>query len=259
MAVAHYGSVNAAWGTGDLSVSFDVGTGDDRCLVVGLGNLASWGQVVSSVTYAGVALTQLASIDDNNANDQASLDVWILLNPTSGTNTLVAVTNGTNWRATAIAATGVYQVDGVRASESSTGQGHDYTISIASSADDYMYSFWHSVKNNGWSHNTAGTELYDSFGFSSVRQDTAGNPGTEQGGTSHSNGCHFGLSLWPPQNINVDVSGNPAIVASSAAIGSVDDGNITLSNITPAVVVASATMGAVLIKEPIRADMTLFN
>ena len=258
MAVTHYGSVNTNWGIGSMSVSFDVGSNDNRVLIVGMGNRSSWGQDVSSVSYGGSALAQLTSLADNSASDQSSLDVWFLFNPKSGTNTLTGETNGNYWRATAVAAYNCYELDISRATEAATGNGHGYTISIASSADDFMYSWWQGKDNSGWGHSTAGTEMYDSNGFSSVRQDTAGNPGTEQGSHSNNGSCHYGISLWPPQNLIVDVSGNPAIVATSAAIGAIDDGSITLSNIPRAEVSVSASIGGVLIKKPITADMVIY-
>ncbi len=255
MAVAHVADADAAWTTGNLSVSFDVGTDDDRIILLGLGNRKSWGQAVTNVTYAGVSLTQLTSLGDNDASNQSSLDVWYLLNPTSGSNTLAATTDGTNWKATYVAASGGDQTTFKRDDEGAVGNGHGYTISIDSAADDFMYAWWMGADSSGWSHSTAGTEMFDSGGFSSVRQDTSGNPGTEQGGHGNNRSCHYGISLWVPQATTLTPT--VAIADTSTLVGTIDDGNILLGNITPVSESASLSIGAVLIKKPIVGDMVL--
>ena len=260
MAVAHYGSTSKVFGrVYSATWSHDSGSAEDRFLLVGLGTHSTWGQTVSSLTYNGIALTKLADLSDSNGTGQSTLEVWYLINPSSGTNTVAAVVTGFYYKAMSITASGVDQSIFKRDEEGVVGGGHDYTISITSAADDYMYSFWQANNSGGWGHGTAGTELMDTGGFSVVRQDTAGTPGTEQGGNNNGQCCHYGISLWGPQALTVDVSGKPAIVAASAAIGAIDDGNITLSNISRAEVAASATIGGVLIKEPIRADMVLYS
>ncbi len=259
MAVAHYSHTNKAFGlTRDVTWTHDSGTDADRVLIIGLGVRASWGQTVTTLTYAGTTLIKIGDMADNSAGGQASLEVWALINPSSGSNTVHAVVTGDYYRATSFTASACDQNTGWRSTEASTGSGHDYTISISSLAADWMYSFWQGELSSGWSHNTAGIEVYDNGGFSAVQQDTSGDSGTEQGGHENNRSCHFGVSLWEPQSLAVDVSGNPAIISASAAIGVIDDGNIFLSNITRATITASAHIGGVLIKEPIRADMTLF-
>lgn len=66
-------------------------TGTDRAIEVDLSYYAPGGQTVTGVTYAGVALTQIDRQDDG-ATDWA--EIWVLSNPASGANNIVASFSG---------------------------------------------------------------------------------------------------------------------------------------------------------------------
>ena len=69
--------------------------------------------------------------------------------------------------------------------------------------------------------------------------------------------ANLGNALEFPQHIIF----TPTVitVGISAQIGSVDDGNITLSNISPATATVSAHIGNIQVEEPIIADMHIYS
>ncbi|MGI1661380.1 hypothetical protein ACRDNQ_03980 [Palleronia sp. KMU-117] len=71
------------------TVSFTVGTGLNRIMFVGICTFNSGGSnKVTGVTYAGVSMTQIGPVVAVQSNEHMTM--WYLLNPTSGTNNIVA-------------------------------------------------------------------------------------------------------------------------------------------------------------------------
>lgn len=99
MAIAYDATSN---GSGGSSYSFShTCTGSNRILIVTTSTGASSG--TSTVTYNGVSLTQQAS--RNGGYHQ----IWVLIAPATGTNTIQITTAGANGQAVATSYTGVAQ------------------------------------------------------------------------------------------------------------------------------------------------------
>jgi hypothetical protein len=86
--------------------SFNVGTGEQRYLIVGVAYYAS-SATLTGVTYAGNAMTQV----DVNANGSVRVAMYYQANPTSGSNNIVATFSSSNSYVVvgAEAVTGAYQ------------------------------------------------------------------------------------------------------------------------------------------------------
>jgi hypothetical protein len=100
--------VTAGGNFGSLTFTHTVGSGSNRILIVGV-SLHTRNATVSTVTYAGTALTQAGTIaTGSNAN---RTDIWYLLSPTPTTNGSIVVTPsaGTAISAGSISFTGVQQ------------------------------------------------------------------------------------------------------------------------------------------------------
>lgn len=85
---------NAGATTNSVSYSLNVGTGANRLLVFGamIFDLTLGNRVITSVTYNGVNLTKVRS--DDNATNSGRTEIWYLINPSSGNNTLTATATG---------------------------------------------------------------------------------------------------------------------------------------------------------------------
>jgi hypothetical protein len=70
------------------SMAFTVGTQEDRVLLVGTGYTGT-----EEVTYDGIPLTELGSVNHGGEYAGAHADLWYLLNPPSGTHSIVATIN----------------------------------------------------------------------------------------------------------------------------------------------------------------------
>lgn len=109
-AVAYVTSVTATetGQDGAVSLSIDVGAGSNRFLICGV-HFANGSNTISGVTHNGVALTQSTAGQLNIGI--YFLDVWYLIAPASGSQTVTATMSGTgsNKILTCMAFTGVHQ------------------------------------------------------------------------------------------------------------------------------------------------------
>lgn len=124
--------------------------GTDRVLVVGVstrdGGQTSTDGLVTGITYNGVAMTEV----DNNFTSSAASNyrlysqIWILVNPDVGTNSVAVTLTGTANDAVGIATTltGVDQIDAVDAFNSNNSTvncstcGTDVTVSVVTATVD---------------------------------------------------------------------------------------------------------------------------
>lgn len=96
MAISYINSQRQTSGSlvNSFTMTIDVGTGPDRALVLALFQRNSVIQAVSAITYNGVAMSAGPTITYDDAND-LWIQIFYLLNPSSGSNTL-SVTFGGN-------------------------------------------------------------------------------------------------------------------------------------------------------------------
>lgn len=101
MAIAY--DTSTVGGDGTVSYSHTC-TGSNRFLIVTTGNR---GLTISGVTYGGVSLTNLLN------NEGGRLSVWYLIDPASGSNTVVlqGASGGDNVNSIAVSYTGAYGID----------------------------------------------------------------------------------------------------------------------------------------------------
>jgi CSLREA domain-containing protein len=70
----------------NLTISHTTGSGADRLMLVGISFVNDESETISSVTYNGVALTSVGSVD---TSDDARVEIWRLIAPPSGTYDVV--------------------------------------------------------------------------------------------------------------------------------------------------------------------------
>lgn len=112
-------------------------TGSNLILIVGVQTTVN--QTVSSITYNGVGLTQIAT--KATPNSARGVDLWYLINPATGSNTLAVNLGGavSNWFSVSVASyTGVKQTGQPDASGSSSANSGltDVTQSVTTTANN---------------------------------------------------------------------------------------------------------------------------
>ena len=121
-------------GTGNNTSSYTT-AGTNRYLLVS--TLAQGSAVCSAVTYAGVAMTQLAAIAPDTVVANEEIRLWGLANPTVGANNIVATCSGSSTTVvTAESFNGVRQVSAVEASNTATGNSASETVSVVTVTDN---------------------------------------------------------------------------------------------------------------------------
>ena len=112
-------------------------TGSSRVLIVGVSMLSVAGSSVTGITYNGVALTKIRS--DISAVGAVRTELWRLVNPASGSNTVEVTLSATlDSIAAAVSLTGVNQTNptGSHNGASATNVGAaDATVSVSTTAD----------------------------------------------------------------------------------------------------------------------------
>jgi len=151
MAIAFHATATAV-NPGSDTLAYDVGTGDNRYIVVQ--SLIQSGQTADSFTYGGVAMTQLTTID-TISNEKNYL--WGLAAPASGTNDIVGSFSGAGTRVfDASSYTGAQQTTAVEASNTNSGSGTSGTVVITSITDNaWLVGYF---RGNGSGAFTAGAE-----------------------------------------------------------------------------------------------------
>lgn len=109
-------------------------SGSDRILIVGVsvnGNTA-----VSTVTFAGTALTNIASA---NQGSSVSVSLWYLVNPAAGTGTVTVTTSGSaRFVAGAVSYTGVNQSSPLGTAVTDKGSASSASLTTTSVANDLV-------------------------------------------------------------------------------------------------------------------------
>ena len=125
------------WVSGNITSSFTVGSGANRYLLVGVANITA--SSVSSMTYAGAAMTLVGVTEANNYR----AEFWGLKNPTSGANNLVINFIGTSADAVSISSwTGVDQTTPTGTYTAASGSSGPFTVTVPSAANEVVVDFF---------------------------------------------------------------------------------------------------------------------
>ena len=119
MAVTHAAALTQTVNT--TPVAFNIGTGSDRFLVVGV--LKQSSQTCTGVTYNGVALTKVATLADSNVSVNEENTLWVSegFQPASGSNNIALTFSGAGtFIVVATAWDGVDQTTGYESVNTST-------------------------------------------------------------------------------------------------------------------------------------------
>ncbi|WP_445372870.1 putative Ig domain-containing protein [Methylomonas sp. HW2-6] len=148
MAVTANGSISStnSTGTNSLTWSHGVATGTDRALFVQIA-LDDPNVSVNSVTYGGVALTQVGRSAVNHA-----VEIWSLVNPTVGSaNIVVSLSGTTGVAAGATTYNGVAQSTAYYGFVGASGTGTTSSVTAASATGDLVIDaqYWQGIPSGG--------------------------------------------------------------------------------------------------------------
>ena len=260
MAVARDAVVNGSPFYDQDSVSHTVSSGSDRYLLVS--NLYwGWTDGITAISYGGVALTQVVSHTHSHGGNNVILTVWELKAPATGANSVVwdlsfsARRYGAVHSYTGVDQTTAYDNTG---SDKDNNHGHTYSLTaqtaglITTMQGCVCVGFSATGDSTLWKQDNRHSVNYNEA-FDGAAKTMSGN-GSDCGERPH---VSYGLTLQPPQNITVDMTGSEAIVATSASVGTVIEGNNVDIIGRTASVVATARIGAAVVDEPIRGDMII--
>src|SRR3990167_5171528 len=257
-AFANY-STQSWQGYGGANFAHSVGTTDYRILIVYYES-SDWVNIaLTTATYAGVAMTlQFSGITNYGGTRPSAIAVFYLVSPTSGENTVIVNTNGGN-------STGRHSAAAVTYTGASTDSSNVFKSGQEKStafADNSTASFSHSptaddssLVVNAWATIGAGGLSVTDRDGTAAAVTVSGSDGSSDDGIAAYSWSHV---LLPPQNVTVDASAVPASVATAAAIGAVDDGNIGI-NADFLRGTLSVTIGSITERPPIEADMVVRN
>lgn len=131
MAIAHDNS-GSTFGVDVKSKTLSFTTsGSDRILFVYCE--CSEGYTITGVTYGGTAMTKV----DTQTKAPLEFTLWYLVNPTTGTNDIIASCSGSTYISiTASSYTGVLQTSPINGTNKSTSTGTSYSLSVTTTLDN---------------------------------------------------------------------------------------------------------------------------
>lgn len=163
--IAYVGYTNGGYtgGATSLTYSHTTGSGSNRILIVGFtGDVTGGSDDVSSVTYAGNAMTFINKTD--GVNNRWSY-LYYILNPTTGANNVVITFSSSHWiQSGCVEYTGVQDIDANTTNES--------TISVTTLTTSVT-----TTVDNSW------TVLFE-CGYSGGNDPTAGTGSTRRSGVT---------------------------------------------------------------------------
>lgn len=131
---------NSGYKTGVSNYTFShVCSGENRILIVGVSMLSVAGSSVTSITYAGTALTKIRN--DTSGGGTVRTELWYLVAPSLGSNTVEVTLSGIlDNVAGAVSLNGVDQANPIDAHNGNTGTatGTDATMNLTTVAADAM-------------------------------------------------------------------------------------------------------------------------
>lgn len=122
MAIAFDAGTYAQSTTGTSLTFSHTTSGTDRILFVMGSDKASSATVVTGVTYNGVAMTQVNTLDGAAGQNDRAITLWYLINPASGANdVVVSASESVTLRFSAVSYTGAEQANQPDGSDTSVG------------------------------------------------------------------------------------------------------------------------------------------
>ena len=228
--------------------------GSNLLLVVGvsMNTSADTTTTVSAVTYNGVALTQAGF--HNDSTSVRRVEMWYLVNPTTGNNNVVVTENipagGNPKIGTAVGATtftGVDQTTPIRAFTGNDGNSDSSNVTVASSVNDMVINTLsidgsHTVASpNGvqvrqWALASGGAAT-DVYGYGSTHAGAASVPMGENLGGGPTIWSEAAVSIQPSQaDLAVSVTGTSALFPANLTY------TITVTNNGPAIIPSSGSV-----------------
>lgn len=134
-------------GVNSLTVAHTT-AGTNRLMLVGI-TIDPHGDAINSVTYDGVALTRAGQVYD--AATHASVEIWYLVAPNTGTHDVVIDISGTSYNgmdAGVMTFTGVDQANPLGAFAGAFGQSTTATVTVASQVGDVVFGVADSHSNS---------------------------------------------------------------------------------------------------------------
>lgn len=258
MAVTRDAVTSASPRVNQDTASHTVASQNDRYLLV-TNIQEGWTDGITAITYAGASLTKVAAVSRAHGGKHIFLTVWELIAPATGTNSVQWTFISTFTRPSNIHS--YYNVDQNLAFDntgSDTDQNHSVSMTLTAQAAGLITAsqgcfcdgFTPTGDSTEWIQHTKHSVNYNEDFDGGAK--TMSGTGSDCGERPHV--CH-GLTLQPPQNVTVDLTGSEAIVATSASVGTIIEGNDTTIIGRTASVAATASIGAAVVDEPIRGDM----
>lgn len=154
MAIAFDNVLGTSLGGGPNTISYTV-SGSNRYLFYTVANDHQAGQTISTITYAGIGLTQLFSQNDGL---NGKIEIWGLVAPATGANNIVITWSAQSFTAAGIAAsyTGVDQVTPLGTAVGAAGFGTVMSATGTLVANDWLIGVFE--ESNLVPTITAGTE-----------------------------------------------------------------------------------------------------
>jgi hypothetical protein len=163
MAIAHDANSNGSASGTSLTVGHTV-SGSDRLLVVGI--IAGSSDIVTGVTYAGVAMTRVNV--RNNGNSTAYL--YYLLSPTVGTNNYVISTSAsTTILAEGVSFTGVGPVQPDASTTNTASATNSCANTLTTVADNCVHITTFAVDSYPLTSITGATSVNSFMGYSGLK------------------------------------------------------------------------------------------
>jgi hypothetical protein len=250
-------------GTTNLQFSHTISAGSDRLCVVGIGLRTGSSSRVSSVTFGGQTVTnhfvEVQVPDGPISLWIGSIDEALL---SDGAATLsINLTSSTKLAAGIVEYSGVSQNDwpfknfeGVWADNETHTTGSNSSYTTSTDSDGLALGFLAAAQDAGSAQTKRVDRATGSPKVGLVMTEVAGDGGNKSMTFTHGDVAYIVTAncLQVPQNVSLTPTF--ATTATSALIGTVDDGNITLSN-NVVNIAASATIGSILESQLIEADM----
>jgi len=232
---------------------------------------------VAACTFASVAATLVYSGTSTINSVRVHMEIWALIAPTAAIGTIAVTSSGSSgsdrWWAVSVTYTEASQT-----SSAYLRSGQELATDAKSSSANVNYSHAPTAEDTSLVITAFGTNASTSHGGLAAGQTerieyvtgskivswgdkagsaaaitVSGSDGFDAGGTAALAWTHV---LLGPQNVTVDLSGQPVVAAASVVVGTINDSNITISGLD-AVFAALSVSLSVNIKYPIEADMTI--
>lgn len=139
-------------------------SGSDTVLVIGISGYDTTPDVVTGVTYNGVAMTLIPSSSGTNGGHTVAF--YGLIAPTTGTNTVVVSASGTmtDLGAGAVSFTGAHQTTPFGTANTATGTSTAPSVNVSSAADEIVVDTLSIIHNGTLTVGAGQTQQWQAIG-----------------------------------------------------------------------------------------------